>query len=68
MLINWRGLDILGPILKCQLICQTMMIIVFIFFFSVIGSANVDAMGHLGGFLSGLWLSAIHKTIINETY
>lgn len=65
MIINWRGLDLVGPLLKCQLCCISVMIIFFIFFFSILGSENVDAMGHLGGFLTGLWLSAIHETIIN---
>ena len=68
MIINWSGLDIVGPIMKYQLCCTSVMIIMFIFFFSVLGTANVDAFGHLGGFLTGLFLSSINETIKNETY
>jgi rhomboid protease GluP len=58
MILNWSGLNLVGPVLKCQLVCTSLMIISFIFFFSVIGTANVDTMGHLGGFLTGIWLSS----------
>lgn len=35
LIINWKGLDLIGPILKYQLFCSSAMIIAFIFFFSV---------------------------------
>ena len=28
---------------------------------------NVDSLGHLGGFLTGLWVSAIGTPLISET-
>lgn len=68
LFINWRGLDLIGPLLKYQLCCSSLMIIAFIFFFSVLGTENVDAMGHLGGFLTGLFLSSINQTIMDEKY
>jgi len=68
MIINWNGLNVVGPILKYQLCCTSVMIIAFIFFFSVLGTANVDAFGHLGGFLTGLFLASINETIILNTY
>jgi len=64
LIINWKGLDLIGPILKYQLFCTSIMIIAFIFFFSILGTANVDAFGHLGGFLTGLFLSSINQSII----
>lgn len=64
MIINWNGFNLIGSYLKCQLCCTSMTIILFIFFFSVIGTQNVDVYGHLGGFLTGLWLASINKTII----
>jgi rhomboid protease GluP len=68
MIINWSGLDIVGPIMKYQLCCTSVMIIMFIFFFSVLGTGNVDVFGHLGGLMTGLFLSSINETIKNETY
>jgi rhomboid protease GluP len=68
MIINWRGLDLIGPMLKYQLCCTSIMIIFFIFFFSVLGTQNVDIFGHIGGFLTGLWISSINKTIITTKY
>ena len=38
MIVNWNGLNLVGPILKYQLCCTSIMIISFIFFFSVIGT------------------------------
>lgn len=60
LIINWKGLDLIGPLLKYQLCCTSVMIIAFIFFFSIIGTSNVDAFGHLGGFLTGFFLSSIN--------
>ncbi len=68
LIINWKGLDLIGPLLKYQLCCTSVMIIAFIFFFSVLGTANVDAFGHLGGFLTGFFLSSINETILSYTY
>lgn len=64
LIINWRGLDLIGPILKYQLFCSSAMIIAFIFFFSVEGTSNVDVYGHLGGFMTGLFLSSINTSIL----
>lgn len=65
MVINWKGLAVIGPILKCQLFCISLMIIFFIFFFTPEMDTNVDYYGHLGGFLTGFWLTSIHETIID---
>ena len=63
LIINWNGFARIGPVLKCQLICITMMLIVFTILFSSVGPENIDYFGHLGGFLSGIWLSSINPTI-----
>lgn len=68
IIINWGGLNVIGPLLKYQLCCTSIMIIAFIFFFSVLGTSNVDAFGHLGGFLTGLFLSSINETIAQDRY
>jgi membrane associated rhomboid family serine protease len=65
-IINWSGLNKIGPILKCQLVCLGIMLIVFTILFTSVGPDNIDYFGHLGGFLSGLWLSAINPTIDNQ--
>lgn len=61
-ILNWRGLDRIGPIMKCQLGCITFMILVFTIAFTSVGS-NIDYFGHLGGFLTGLWLTTITKPV-----
>jgi rhomboid protease GluP len=64
LVVNWRGLDLIGKAMKCQLWCTAATIIVFIFAFTP--SGNVDFYGHLGGFLAGVWLAAIHQPIVQE--
>lgn len=69
IIINWNGLDLVGRAMKCQIWCTGLMIIVFIFIFTPSSNNNsgIDYYGHLGGFLAGVWLSAIHDTIIQTT-
>jgi rhomboid protease GluP len=67
IIINWSGLDLIGPVLKCQVWCTGFMIIIFIFIFTPGNTEGVDFFGHLGGFMAGLWLSCIHQTIVNTT-
>lgn len=67
VIINWRGLDTIGPLLKCQVWCTALMIIIFIFLFTPSNvDGSVDVYGHLGGALAGFWLSSIHSTIVEE--
>lgn len=69
IIINWNGLDLVGAAMKCQIWCTALLIIVFIFIFTPSSSEglSIDYYGHLGGFLAGVWISAIHTPIINET-
>lgn len=64
IILNWKGLNMIGRLLKCQLVFIAIIIIMFIFVLTPY-SDNIDYMGHLGGFLTGLFLSAIHQTIRN---
>ena len=71
IVINWNGLDLVGQQMKCQIFCTGFMVIIFIFIFtptsassSTGSSTSIDYFGHLGGFLSGVWLSSIHDTIV----
>ena len=69
VIINWSGIELLGPVLRCKILCSTVFIFVFILIFTP-GSAqdsSIDFMGHLGGFLAGLFLASIHNTIIDST-
>jgi rhomboid protease GluP len=66
VIINWRGLSVIGSLLKCQLVCICMVIIMFIFIFTPGATNNIDYLGHLGGFLTGLWLISINPTILDE--
>ena len=68
ILINWKGLDLLGPILKCQIWCSAMMFILMILVLSPPGTDDtIDWFGHLGGFIAGLFLSSIGTTIEDNT-
>jgi membrane associated rhomboid family serine protease len=59
IIINWYGLKLIGQFLKCQLVSLIVFVIMFIIVFTS-ATANIDYFGHIGGFLTGLWLSAIH--------
>lgn len=66
VIINWSGLDLVGPQMKCQIFCNALLIIMFTFIFTPASNGSgVDYMGHLGGFLAGLWMTSIGTTIIN---
>jgi membrane associated rhomboid family serine protease len=67
LIINWNGLNRIGPINKCQLVCICFMLFIFTLLFTS-AVANIDYFGHLGGFLAGIWLSGINKTIQNQSY
>ena len=68
IVINWNGLDLLGPMLKCQVWCTAMMIILFIIMFTPSNvDDNIDWAGHLGGALAGFFLSSLGPTIVDNT-
>lgn len=67
LVLNWQGLSVVGPVLKCQLFCIGVMLIVFTILFTSVSAKNIDFFGHLGGFLAGFWLSAINNTIDVES-
>ena len=61
VVINWRGLDLIGPMLKCQVYCTAMMIIFIIVMFTPSAiQGSVDVAGHIGGAIAGLFLSCVH--------
>jgi rhomboid protease GluP len=68
MIINWSGFSKIGPVFKCQLVLVCLMLIAFIILFTSVGPSNIDYFGHIGGFLAGLCLSGITKTIENQNY
>ena len=61
-IINWIGMEKIGPVMRYQICMQVFIVIIFIFIFTTF-SANIDVAGHGGGFLTGLWLSAFHATL-----
>lgn len=65
VILNWRGLNLIGRLLKCQLVFTAGIIVLFIFVLTPY-SDNIDYMGHLGGFLTGLTICAIHTTIVSQ--
>lgn len=65
IIINWRGLRQIGSALRCNILCSFFFLLIFVLIFTP-GRSNVDHLGHLGGFLAGVWISAIGDTIISE--
>ena len=59
VIINWKGLDVIGRILKCQIIFISAIVILFILILTPYNS-NIDYMGHLGGFITGFLMIGIH--------
>lgn len=55
LVLNWRGLDNVGQQMKCSLICATVFTLIFVLIFTP-NSNSIDYFGHLGGFLTGLWM------------
>lgn len=66
IIINWSGLSVVGPIMKSQVVCSGLIIILSIFIFTPTAE-NLDYYGHGGGFIGGLFLISIHDTIYNNT-
>jgi len=62
IIINWRGLRLIGSALRCNILCMFFFLLLFVLIFTPASSnvvGNVDNLGHLGGFLSGVWVSSI---------
>ncbi len=59
LIINWNGLDLVGQQLKCSIICTTVFFLIFVLIFTPSSSGKIDYYGHLGGFLTGIWMTAI---------
>ena len=67
IIINWQGLRLIGDGLRCSILCSFMFLLIFVLLFTPSNVDKVDNWGHLGGFLSGLWVSAIGTPLISET-
>lgn len=70
LIINWRGLELIGEVLRCTMVCLFMFMLLFVLLFTPGSSgvvAEVDNLGHLGGFLGGIWVSAVGTPIICES-
>jgi membrane associated rhomboid family serine protease len=65
-ILNWRGLNFLPITMRIKLVMMLLLIIALAIVFTL-GQENISYMGHLGGFLAGIWLSALPPTIISET-
>ena len=56
----------MGSALKCQMVCYVTFLLLFILIFTPSAEGNVDYFGHLGGFLTGIWVTALKEPLINE--
>jgi membrane associated rhomboid family serine protease len=63
--INWRGLNFLPVCIRLKLMITTLMIVVLAVIFTL-GQENISYLGHLGGFLAGLWLSGVPCSIVSK--
>ncbi|KRX00669.1 hypothetical protein PPERSA_00896 [Pseudocohnilembus persalinus] len=65
VILNWQGLkNLYGSQIRCMMLCMVMMNGFFIFMLSSIsvyggGQESTDGYGHLGGFLTGIWIGLI---------
>jgi membrane associated rhomboid family serine protease len=65
IIINWNGLKLAGEALRCSILFSFLFLLIFIIIFTPSRSDNIDHWGHLGGFLTGLWLTAIATPLIS---
>lgn len=54
MIINWKVFEAM-PMLRCQMLCITGLIIFYFLFSSLWSSSSIDTYGHLGGFICGIF-------------
>lgn len=68
IIINWTGLRLIGNQLRCSVFCSFFMLLILVLAFTPATSnvvRNVNHWAHWGGFITGIWLSAIGTPIIN---
>jgi membrane associated rhomboid family serine protease len=65
LIINWTGLQAIGEQLRYQIVCVFLFLLIFVLIFTP-NSGNVDFYGHLGGFLTGIWVTGFTQSLIFE--
>lgn len=63
LIINWTGLQPVGDQMRCNIVCVFLFLLIFVLIFTP-SNENVDFYGHLGGFLTGIWVTGFLKTLI----
>ncbi len=63
-LINWRALSMIGPIFKFRVFIIVFLVIVFMVMFTD-QSVSVDYLGHVGGIVSGFFISGLMPPLKN---
>ncbi len=66
LIINWEALQIIGPIFKLKIVLSIVFTAILLIIFTDQAS-NIDYSGHLGGFLSGLFISSLMPSLKLET-
>ena len=62
LIINWAALDIIGPLFRFKMILIIFLAAIFMIMFTDQAS-NVDYVGHLGGFMTGIFISAFMPSL-----
>lgn len=67
MIINWNALEGM-QFLRCQMVCITVMIVVYLLFSGLLSSSSIDTYGHIGGFICGILcgFALIKPMVLNE--
>jgi len=63
LIINWVGLQPVGDQMRCNIVCNFMFLLIFVLIFTP-DTKNVDFYGHLGGFLTGIWITGFVEPLI----
>lgn len=52
--------------MRCRVACQFFFLLIFVLIFTPY-SRSIDYYGHLGGFLTGVWVTGFLKPLISES-
>jgi membrane associated rhomboid family serine protease len=66
IIINWVGMHRVGEGMRCNILCIFFFLLIFVLIFTP-STGNIDYYGHLGGFLTGVWITGFLQSLLDET-